>query len=99
MSAIGCGYSCSIRAMAKRSGFSRFARSTIRSHVTRPEQTSRVSTLDWSAWASPMKGLKEPPVKSSGFEAASLRLSIDFGVKTMSGRCSSPSECWRSRWK
>ena len=40
-----------------------------------------------------------PSVKSSGCEAASLRLSIDFGVKTISGRCSSPSECWRSRWK
>ena len=46
-----------------------------------------------------MNGRNVPSVKSSGCEAASLRLSIDFGVKTISGRCSSPSECRRSRWK
>ena len=38
-------------------------------------------------------------VKSSGTDAASLRFSIDLGVNTMSGLCSSPSECLRSRWK
>ncbi len=32
-------------------------------------------------------------------DAASLRFSIDFGVNTISGLWSSPSECCRSRWK
>ena len=58
-----------------------------------------MSTWSASAWASAMNGRNVPEVKSPGWEAASLRLSIDFGVKTISGRCSSPSECWRSRWK
>ena len=40
-----------------------------------------------------------PLVKSSGCDAAALLRSIDFGVKTMSGRCSLSSACRRSRWK
>ena len=58
-----------------------------------------MSTVSASAWSSVISGRNSPEVKSSGCEAASLRLSIDFGVNTMSGRCSSPSECCRSRWK
>ena len=46
-----------------------------------------------------MNGRNVPSVKSAGWDAASLRLSIDFGVNTTIGRCSSPRECWRSRWK
>ena len=46
-----------------------------------------------------MTGRNVPAVKSSGWDAASLRLSIDFGVKTMSGRCRCSSACSRSRWK
>ena len=46
-----------------------------------------------------ISGRNSPSVKSDGCEAASLRLSIDFGVKTIIGRWSSPSECCRSRWK
>ena len=38
-------------------------------------------------------------MKSFGWDAASFRLSIDFGVNTTIGWCSSPSECCRSRWK
>ena len=78
---------------------SRFLRSFIRSQVMRPEQSSTFSTFSASTTASPVTGRKVPSVKSSGREAASLRLSIDFGVKTMRGRCFSPSECCRSRWK
>ena len=58
-----------------------------------------MSTFCESAAASPMNGRNVPLTKSSGCEAASLRLSIDFGVKTISGRCSWPSACRRSRWK
>ena len=44
-------------------------------------------------------GRNVPVVKSAGCDAASLRLSIDFGVNTTIGRCSSLSECCRNRWK
>ena len=67
--------------------------------MTRPEQRSSVSTFEGSTPASPMNGRNVPEVKSAGCEAASLRLSIDFGVNTTSGRWTSPSECLRSRWK
>ena len=40
-----------------------------------------------------------PWVSSSGCDTASLRRSSCFGVKTISGLCSSPSVCRRSRWK
>ena len=49
--------------------------------------------------SSPISGRNVPWVKSAGCEAASLRLSIDFGANTISGLCSPPSECRRSRWK
>ena len=65
----------------------------------RPLHSSTRFTLSASTAESPMTGRNVPSVKSAGCEAASLRLSIDFGVKTISGRCSSPSECLRSRWK
>ena len=58
-----------------------------------------MSTFSGSTVSSPMTGRNEPVVKSLGCDAASLRLSIDFGVKTISGLCSPPSECSRSRWK
>ena len=46
-----------------------------------------------------MTGRNEPLVKSSGCEAAALLRSIDFGVKTISGRCSLSRFWRRSRWK
>ena len=67
--------------------------------MIRPEQSSSVSTFSGSASASAMNGRNVPSVKSAGCDAASLRLSIDFGVNTTIGRCSSPRECCRSRWK
>jgi hypothetical protein len=65
-------------------------RSTIRSQVIRPLQSSTVVTLFGSAIESPITGANEPWVKASGCEAASLRLSIDFGVKTINGLCAWP---------
>ena len=44
-------------------------------------------------------GCQEPWVKSDGSEVASLLRSIDFGVKTINGRCVSPRACCRSMWK
>ena len=67
--------------------------------MIRPEHSTRVVTAAGSATLSPITGSNVPDMKSSGCEAASLRLSIDFGEKTIIGRCALPSECWRSRWK
>ena len=44
-------------------------------------------------------GVQDPRVKSAGSDTAILLRSIDFGVKTISGRCISPRACWRSMWK
>ncbi len=63
-----------------------------------PLHSRTFSTASVSTAASAITGWKVPSVKSAGWEAASLR-SIDFGVNTISGRCCSPSECLRSRWK
>ena len=46
-----------------------------------------------------MTVLKVPEVKSSTAEAAALSRSIDFGVKTTSGRRGLAYACRRSRWK
>ena len=46
-----------------------------------------------------MTGRKVPVVKSSGALLAALRRSIDFGVKTMSGRRGRAYAWRRSRWK
>ncbi len=67
--------------------------------MIRPEHISSVSTASGSASSSAIKGRNDPSVKSGGCDAASLRLSIDLGVNTISGLCSSPSEWRRSRWK
>ena len=67
--------------------------------MIRPLHSRTFSTASLSTAASGTTGWKVPSVKSAGWEAASLRLSIDFGVNTISGRCCSPSECLRSRWK
>ena len=57
-----------------------FLRSTIRSQVIRPLHSSTFSHLaPGRPWSSPITGRKVPSVKSAGCEAASLRLSIDFG--------------------
>src|SRR3954467_2172135 len=85
--------------MANRSLPSTLPRSTMRSQVIRPEHSSSVSTDRGSAVSSPMNGRNVPEGKSAGWEAASLRFSIDLGVNTIRGRCCRPSECRRSRWK
>ncbi len=77
----------------------RFLRSLIRSQVILPLHSSTRSTLSASTVESGITGRKLPSVKSLGLDMASFLRSIDFGVKTMSGRCSSPSEWRRSRWK
>ncbi len=46
-----------------------------------------------------MTGRKWPFVKSSGALTAALSRSIDFGVKTTSGRRGRAYACRRSRWK
>ena len=52
-----------------------------------------------SASGSFSTGRNVPLVSSSGCDTASLRRSSCFGVKTISGLCSSCSVCRRSRWK
>ena len=78
---------------------SRLARSAMSSQVILPEQSSTRSTWSASTVSSPMIGRHVPDVKSSGCDAAALLRSIDFGVKTMSGRCSLSRLCLRRRWK
>jgi hypothetical protein len=70
-----------------------------RSQRTFPEQTTIRSTALGSRSGSVRTGSQRPEVNSEGCETASRLRSIDFGVITISGRCRSPSACWRSRWK
>jgi hypothetical protein len=68
--------------------------------VILPEHsTTRSIAFGSVTWSSPITGRNEPRVNCAGCDTAALLRSIDFGVNTISGRCSSPSECRRSRWK
>ncbi len=65
-----------------------------------PEHSSTdLRPLGVAMAASASTGRQLPSVKSAGWQTATLLRSIDFGVITISGRCISPSACWRSMWK
>ena len=85
-SAPGTGANCSTRRIAVWVS-PRLVRSASRSHTTLPEHmTTRVTAVPSRVAESGNTGRKVPVVKSCGIDEAALRRSIDFGVKTTSGR-------------
>jgi hypothetical protein len=52
-----------------------------------------------AVWRSAITGRKDPLVKSATADVAAFSLSMDLGVKTISGLRRPDSACQRSRWK